>query len=222
MPASLLAVARTLRALALLLVLVLCASSAFAHKSSDAYLQLSRSGDGLVLRWDISLRDLDAVLELDQNDDLKLTWGEVRAHLADIRAYALSHLSVSSAGACSLVESSAPALEQRVDGGYLVLQMHSSCAIGPRVTIDYRLFREVDPTHRGILRIAMAAGAAPVLLSLDPVAGARLGGRAGRPRPSAALPSRELTPMARPMRLHAFSLLLPALSSSSSTACITS
>ena len=141
-----------------------------AHKASDAYLQLSRAGDQLTLRWDISLRDLDAMLDIDQNGDQKLSWGEVKARMDDIRAYALAHLQLQQ-GRCVLNEAQPPALESRVDGTYLVLQLHSQCAAGDRLDVDYRLFKEVDPTHRGLLRIDMGSGAAPALRSLDPVGG---------------------------------------------------
>ncbi|CAN5864343.1 HupE/UreJ family protein [soil metagenome] len=142
-----------------------------AHKASDAYLQLSRSGDQLNLRWDISLRDLDAMLDIDQNGDQKLSWGEVKARMDDIRAYALAHLQLQQ-GRCVLSEAQPPAIESRVDGTYLVLQLQSQCAAGDRLDVDYRLFKEVDPTHRGLLRVDMGSGAAPALRSLDPVGGA--------------------------------------------------
>jgi hypothetical protein len=54
---------------------------------------------------------------------------------------------------------------------YLVLQLQARCDAGKALDIDYRLFRDVDPTHRGLLRIEGAAGVAPVLRSLDPSAG---------------------------------------------------
>jgi hypothetical protein len=141
-----------------------------AHKASDAYLQLSRVGDQLTLRWDISLRDLDAMLDIDQNGDQKLSWGEVKARMDDIRAYALAHLQLQQ-GRCVLNEAQPPAIESRVDGTYLVLQLQSQCAAGDRLDVDYRLFKEVDPTHRGLLRVDMGGGAAPALRSLDPVGG---------------------------------------------------
>eukprot|EP01035_Chromulina_nebulosa_P056444 gene56444-77358_t len=74
----------------MLLALLFGAAPAHAHKASDAYLQLKRTGDTIDLRWDIALRDLDAMLDLDSNADRKLSWGEVRTRLADIRAYALN------------------------------------------------------------------------------------------------------------------------------------
>lgn len=143
---------------------------AHAHKASDAYLQLERSGDVLSVRWDIALRDLDAVLDLDADGDRKLTWGEVRARMPDIQAYSLSRLTLQE-GRCALAVTGAPAVEDRIDGAYLVLQLQSHC--DPRQTLiaDYRLFGEVDPTHRGLLRIAGANGTGPVVHLLNPAGG---------------------------------------------------
>jgi len=141
-----------------------------AHKASDAYLQLQRDGDALTLRWDIALRDLDAALELDRDGDRQLRWGEVRARMDDIRAYALARLRLQQ-GRCSLAAAQAPAVEDRIDGAYLALQLQGRCATGDALEIDYRLFGEVDPTHRGLLRIAGEGGGAPAALSLDPAGG---------------------------------------------------
>jgi hypothetical protein len=55
--------------------------SAFAHKESDAYLNLRTDpANPNVLRgqWDIALRDLSFVLDIDSNHDSKITWGEVK------------------------------------------------------------------------------------------------------------------------------------------------
>ena len=62
------------RAAALVLLGAL-AGQAGAHKSSDAYLQLSSTEAGLKLRVDVALRDLDVALDLDANADGRLTWG---------------------------------------------------------------------------------------------------------------------------------------------------
>lgn len=158
--------------IATLLFSLLClfAGPALAHKASDAYLQLQRTDDGVALRWDISLRDLDAMLELDRDGDRQLSWGEVRTRLDDIRAYALAHLRLQD-GRCALGEAAPPALETRVDGSYLVLQLKARCETDVSLSVDYRLFREVDPTHRGLLRVALGDGVAPALRSLDPVGG---------------------------------------------------
>ena len=150
--------------------LCLFGAPAMAHKASDAYLQLQRTDDGVALRWDVSLRDLDAMLDLDGDGDQKLSWGEVRTRMDDIRAYALAHLRLAQ-GRCALTEAQPPAVESRVDGSYLVLQFRAACDAGAAMELEYRLFSEVDPTHRGLLRIDMGDGTAPALRSLDPLAG---------------------------------------------------
>jgi hypothetical protein len=151
-------------------MLTLLGLPAHAHKASDAYLQLSRDGDRIDLRWDIALRDLDAVLDLDANADQKLSWGEVRTRLEDIKAYALGRLRLQG-GQCVPAETQAPAIENRIDGTYLVLQMRAPCGAADALSIEYRLFQDVDPTHRGLLRAETRGAAAPLLRSLDPSAG---------------------------------------------------
>jgi hypothetical protein len=155
----------------LLLVLAFAAPPAQAHKASDAYLQLHRAGDTVDLRWDIALRDLDAMLDLDTNADRKLSWGEIRSRMDDIRAYALARLRLQQ-GRCTLTEAQPPAIEDRIDGAYLVLRLQGPCKSAEALDIDYRLFREVDPTHRGLLRMETDDGSAPTVRSLDPSAGA--------------------------------------------------
>lgn len=157
-------------AVLLLIALAAIAPAARAHKASDAYLQLQRSGDTLDLRWDIALRDLDAVLDLDRNGDRQLSWGEVRTRMDDIGAYALARLRIQQ-GRCRLAHAQPPALESRIDGAYLVLQFQARCDTGSAMELDYRLFKEVDPTHRGLLRIAAPGDAAPTARSLDPAGG---------------------------------------------------
>ena len=69
----------------LLVLTILClTTSAYAHKSSDSYLTLKFEKAHVSGRWDIALRDLAAVVELDDNSDGQLTWGEVRSHFDDI------------------------------------------------------------------------------------------------------------------------------------------
>ena len=146
----------------LALFFALSPGPAHAHKSSDAYLRLSATPDGgTELRWDIALRDLDAVLDLDADGDGRLTWGEVKSAWSAIDRLALASLSVPG---CAW-QLQGHALEKRSDGAYAVLRLHSACAPSAVRHIDYRLFRENDPTHRGLLR---AGGDDASVTVLDP------------------------------------------------------
>jgi len=140
-------------------------ASALAHKASDAYLQLRTEPAGLELRLDVALRDLDATLDLDADADGRLTWGEVQRAWPAIVDYTTQRVHIDG---CTL-SPGAPGLEQRSDGAYAVLWLRSPCRPVGEPVIDYRLFRDVDATHRGIARIDVA-GAGPVVRVLDPAA----------------------------------------------------
>ena len=151
--------------LTVLLIGLLTAVPAQAHKSSDAYLFFDQQPERTTLRWDIALRDLDQALALDADGNRDLTWGEVRAAWPRIDALALASLAVPG---CAF-EVSGHALEQRNDGAYAVLQMSAPCQMTAGAALHYSLFVDIDPTHRGIVRHTLA-GAAPSLRMLVPAA----------------------------------------------------
>lgn len=152
--------------------LVLCllfayAGGAWAHKSSDAYLQFDLQPERFHLRWDIALRDLDTVVDIDTDGDRKLYWREVREALPRMQEYALAHLAIPG---CPL-HAAGTALERRADGIYLVMYADGVCVFPEAGKLHYTLFADSDPTHRGIARI-QRHGQAPQLLLLDPGAAA--------------------------------------------------
>lgn len=151
------------RRLLLALILGSVAFASQAHKSSDSYLQLDADANELKVRWDIALRDLDVALDLDTNADGKLSWGEIKAALPRIEAYAMARLSIRG---CDLRVANT-ALERRNDGAYVVLYLTSACRLASPPSISYSLFADVDPTHRGIVKVQRPGQ--PVALSmLDP------------------------------------------------------
>jgi hypothetical protein len=152
-----------LRGLAGTCLALVLAAPAFAHKASDAYLRIEEGAGGLAVRWDIALRDLDAAIDLDADGDAKLTWGEIRRAWPRIEAYALAHLRIEG---CAL-RPGARSLERRNDGAYAALHLTADCHPASVPAIAYTLFREVDPTHRGIARIELA-GRPLALVVLDP------------------------------------------------------
>ncbi len=146
-----------------LLCLLLGSSTVLAHKSSDAYLQISAGNHSTEVRWDIALRDLDMALTLDANEDGKLTALEINDAWPYIERYAQPKLQIAG---CPL-NIARHALERRNDGAYAVLFLESACALPLTPSITYTLFREVDPTHRGIAKIQRADQQVTLLL-LDP------------------------------------------------------
>src|SRR5256885_12726929 len=106
-----------------LILLWLCAASATAHKPSDSYLTLERRDAAISGRWDIALRDLDGAIALDANADGEITWGEVRSRRADIGAYALSRLDLTSGGKACTLSVADLLTEIHSDGAYAVLML---------------------------------------------------------------------------------------------------
>ncbi|MEJ5999264.1 HupE/UreJ family protein [Paucibacter soli] len=158
------------RALMLSLLLqLLCAGAAQAHKASDAYLILEADAMGLSQRVDIALRDLDRELQLDADENGQLSWGELRARAAEIDQLARQGLGLTltdaDGGRCT-PEALAPLqIETRSDGRYAVLQRRWQCrAPAQDLTLSYRLFADSDPTHRGVLSLRGPAGAAQTLV----------------------------------------------------------
>ena len=143
------------RCLALLIILLLH-SAAWAHKPSDSYLTLrgTPGSDDISVRWDIALRDLDYVLELDRDGNGALTWGEVRQRAADITRYATSRLELAGGGQpCRWEEGGPLMLDKHSDGTYAVLSLTARCqGIAKGLKARYSLLFDVDPSHRGLVQ----------------------------------------------------------------------
>jgi hypothetical protein len=133
---------------------VCAAPPAYAHKPSDSYLTLKVDGEKIVGQWDIALRDLDFALGLDLNQDGDITWGEVKARHVDIAAYALARLRLGPAGAPCPAQPGEQLIDNHSDGAYAVLRFTATCAAAPKtLAVDYRLFADLDPQHRGLIRL---------------------------------------------------------------------
>ena len=143
---------------------------ALAHKASDSYLTLTRTGsDSAAIsgRWDIALRDVDNAITLDTNGDGDISWGEVRAKHRAIADYALSRLAIESNGASCNIASGEQLIDQHSDGAYTVLRFSGNCPRPGALTVDYRLLFDIDPQHRGLLQYVEAGAASSVIFGVD-------------------------------------------------------
>lgn len=156
---------------------VLANVAALAHSASDAYLTLtvqsaaaSASAARTVVhgQWDIALRDLDFVLKLDDDGDGKIVWGELRRHQKSVADYAYAQILLTGDGTLCRIEPTRQAVDFHADGAYAVLFFDAVCsAATKRLTLDYRLFFMIDPSHRGILVLHSADKVATSVLSPD-------------------------------------------------------
>jgi hypothetical protein len=143
-----------MRYLLLILFTLLTISSAQAHKPSDSYLTISVEADRMEGQWDIALRDLDYALGLDDNADGEITWGELKRHHADIQSYSLARLDIKNGNAECGKRASQHLIDHHSDGAYAVLRFAVTCQAPPQtLTVHYGLFFDLDPSHRGLLRL---------------------------------------------------------------------
>ena len=136
----------------------LCAGNACAHKPSDSYLSLSMDNKSVHGQWDIALRDLDFAIGLDSDGNGELSWEEVRSKHAEIAAYALSRLKLQSGGRACDITPGRQMLDDHTDGAYTVLMFDAVCPEITALAVEYSLLFDVDPQHKGLLKLTNQQG----------------------------------------------------------------
>ena len=149
-------------------VLLGLALPAQAHKPSDSYLTVNVAGDKVEGQWDIALRDLDFALNLDQDGNGELTWDEVRSQHDAISAYALSRLTLANGEQACAITAGEQLIDNHTDGAYTVLRFTAACpgkldSLG----VGYRLFAELDPQHKGLLKLVSDGATSTAIFSPD-------------------------------------------------------
>jgi hypothetical protein len=148
-------------ALGLLLALAAC-QAAWAHKGSDAYLQVSDQ-PALSLRYAVAIKDLELVLNVDANGDGKVTWGEIKAATPALSAVLASAIALDGAPA---LQWQFDGLEARGDGAYVRMLAAPPVPAGAALALRYTLFQTQDATHR--LLVAGQLDGRDLLLTLSP------------------------------------------------------
>ncbi len=147
-------------------IVALClATLAFAHKGSDAYLDVQETAPSAYrFKLSVAIKDLDLILPLDGNADGQVTWGEVKA--ATPAAIEVINQSANLQAAACRLQWQFGEIEKRSDGAYLQFQAPTQCPLTNGLTFNYTLFKAQDANHR--LLVAGRIAGTDVLTTTSP------------------------------------------------------
>jgi hypothetical protein len=136
------------------LLFLLSSGHAEAHIASNGFLTLDVTGSTAAGSLELAIRDGELAIGLDSNHDGRVTWGELRSHQRNLDLYLRSRLSLSAGGTLCVEEFGPVQVNDRVDGSYLWVPLTVHCPTQlKRLSIDYRILRDVDPSNRGLIAI---------------------------------------------------------------------
>lgn len=149
----------------LLLCLVLAGTTAHAHVASNGFLELNVQRSDLTGSIELAVRDVELAVGVDADGDGRISWGELRAAEPHLLAYLLPRFTLSAQGATCEVRFGPMQVNARVDGNYAWLPLSAHCPELVRaLEIRYRILDDVDPSHRGLLRLTAGTTLQAVVL----------------------------------------------------------
>jgi HupE / UreJ protein len=128
-----------------------------AHKPSDAFMTIESTpvAQKVNVRLSLALKDIDAAIEtLDENNDRQLTFAELKKSRVEIENLVGKEVVVQCGSNSTSVtwqfdqSQDVSPLEKRNDGTYVRLKAEVSCASASSLQLQYRLFEDIDMSHR--------------------------------------------------------------------------
>lgn len=137
-----------------ILLLLLFSINAYAHESSNSYLQINMQQQYITATWDIAVLDLENILGLDNNLDSKITWAEIKAQKSVINNYARNQLIVKTPEKLCNLHITDLLINKLNSKPYAHLKFSSDCSSKTtELSINYNLFFQRNVLHRGFLTI---------------------------------------------------------------------
>lgn len=146
----------TYRYLMLVLLLLTC-TLVQAHEASTAYLNLTKddsegaAGISYNAEYELSLRDLALLIDIDPNRDQQVSWAEVKSQTPLIEQLVTSKVKLDNAAqTCQIANFEPLAINTRGGFNYLHTAFKLSCE-QPIDSLDYQILAGIDANHRLIL-----------------------------------------------------------------------
>jgi hypothetical protein len=135
-------------------LMVFCQVRAQAHQTTDSYLALTLTNGQFIGQWSIALRDLNHVLAFDTDNDGEISDSELNRAKPAIEKYAYDRLKIRVNSQPATPRHEKYEIHELDDAIYLVLDFNlQTPSLGPDLLVEYRLFFESDPLHRGFFRL---------------------------------------------------------------------
>ena len=169
----------------LAVAITLASSPAWAHKPSDAHLQIAVTDDRFTGSLAVAARDLDGALDVDFDGNGDITWNEVTTAAPRIAAYETERLSITADGSPCTYALGPGSLVDFSDGAYWTVSITGTCPAAPdTLTVRYKLLFDIDAQHRGIVSVStatmrktsVARDGTPIAVDLEPTSAIRFVG----------------------------------------------
>ncbi len=145
-----------------LLILAMTCTLVQAHESSTAYLNLTPNGSEAAssgvydAEYELALRDLALLVDVDANKDSQVSWAEVKSQSALIEQLIMSQVQLSAGDeACQMKDFAPLAINTRAGFNFLYTKFTLDCPASLS-NLDYQVLAGVDANHRLILTQADA------------------------------------------------------------------
>lgn len=148
------------------LLLSLVSPKSSAHQLSDAFLDVASTGsEQIALRWDVAIRDLEPVLNLDSDLDATITWGELKAGQPRLTELATQGITLSG---CSPLQVQQLSVRQVQGTGYARIKLTAeNCSPSTLPELRYQALFDWDPMHRVFVRFQQGSTVHTHVLSPD-------------------------------------------------------
>lgn len=143
---------KQLMRLALTLCVVLMHPQLWAHRLSDADLQLKIEQASVAAQLQLRLIDVQRELNLDADGDQQLRWGEVLAARDHITSWLNAQLRLQAGDTPCNWQLQRMQVSDRLGEPHLWLALAAQCPSAPE-RLEYALFFERDDSHRGIVTV---------------------------------------------------------------------
>jgi HupE / UreJ protein len=135
-------------------LLMLAASTVSAHVASTGFMDLDIRGPNVSGSLELAMRDAELAVGLDTDHDGDITWKELRASEQRLAAYLTAHVELDAGRQPCDLSFGRVQVNGRVDGNYAWLPLIAHCPYAPHaLVIRYRILEQIDPSHRGLLRL---------------------------------------------------------------------